>query len=283
MATLIGARPSNRSRDTYDRGNRTTTTRHEIIYAVQTSGDERDEAAKAAITFAIGDSWSDGTESMTESRCYDIDADEISEHIWDVTASFETTTPDTAGTGQPPELLTPEWSWTSETEEVVITKDVETGDLIQNSADQPLFITAPVPLAVLSISRYQTTFDQGEIYDNVAHCNQGVFWGRPERSVLCAGISDNPVDIDGRRLRQVNYTFKFRSDAAGLWVAELLDQGTRYDSDPPNNTWKIFEDNGVPTTGNLQADGNQKTAGEEFKIFRYIERANFNSLQLGPW
>ena len=286
MAYVIGAKPANESSESYSDSDKTVNRVYELTFYVKTSGNEREQAALAAVGVpAIGAYWASGSESDSGARCISRSAEEVSPHFWHVTCEFDTkASPESENPDTAPEDRTPEWSWSYETKEVALIKDaIAVPDkAILNAAKEPLFATTQKPIAVLTISRYQTSFDEQTIFDYVGKKNSAVFWGSAIHTAMMAGINDSPVEIDGRKLRRVEYVIKFDQDG---WEIELLNHGTRYDNDPPNEDWRAFEDKpGNATTGNLKLDGGKLAPGGNptFLTFDAQPEANLNDLDLGP-
>lgn len=186
----------------------------------------------------------------------------------------------------PPEFRTPKWAWSVELVEEPLIEDAQEADKgIVNSVGEPLFTTTLVPIPVLTISRYESSFDPQTILDYVGKVNAAEFWGAAAGKAWMAGINDREETVDGRRLRFVEYAIKFRTDNQG-WKAKLLDQGTYY-SDGVSFV-RFTDDYGNPTTGNL--DGTRSFEGEraafaETKFLEYnrYAEADFSALNLGPY
>lgn len=139
---------------------------------------------------------------------------------------------------------------------------------------------------MLTITRFATTFEDADIDDYVNHTNSAVFWGRAVKAGKMTSISDRGVDIDGRRMRQLQYQIKFGTLLpTGNWTVDLLDHGSKYFEVGAVSTLTDFQTKqGNPTTGNLNGLGFALAAGapEVYLNFNLMETANFNDLKIGP-
>tara|TARA_R100000808_G_C2153695_1_gene164195 strand:+ start:6244 stop:7197 length:954 start_codon:yes stop_codon:yes gene_type:complete len=192
-----------------------------------------------------------------------------------------------------PEDRTPTWRWTSETIEEVVEDDKETEEPIRNSAKEQIILTAPRPIAVLTIERYKETSDtpaQTEILNYQNTVNETPFWGFPERCCLLQEIEDSPVNINGTvyRLRRYVIKINLRTDKDGDligWQSYVLDQGTRYKESAADTTYVPFQDeHRNPTTGLLKDDGTALPAADdpEWLNFNRFPKTELNDLKLGP-
>lgn len=184
--------------------------------------------------------------------------------------------------------MEPTIRWTSERYEEEATHDaVEQDKPIATVPGEPILVTSPHSLAVLSYSRYEPwPFDYQKILQFVDSVNESSFGNAPPKCVYMDGIdADQEVfEIDGKKVpfAHVTYRFKFKmSDTQeNSWVAKILHQGTLYfpeDSQTP----KIWTDDDVNTgTVNLDADGHILPADQPpvFLEFNLFKVRNFNQL-----
>lgn len=199
-----------------------------------------------------------------------------------------------------------DWTWGAEKTEKVLQQDAIDKRPIVNGVGEPLIITAPIAIPVLTITRIQDNFQPSIIIDFLNHTNSSTFWGAPKGTALMADIRDEPVDIDGTMKRRVSYVIKFdlsldpeTGEYLG-WSVSLLNHGTKY-WNPTSATglglvddYSVFLDlNKNPTTGNLTSEGGNLAIpfhkklplGNDPEYLKYnrFPEANFNSLQLGPF
>ena len=181
----------------------------------------------------------------------------------------------------------PEWSWSFETRDKVLTADAQLGSkAIANSAGELLEpVTVQEALPVLTIKRYELRFDGQTILDYVNKVNSSSFWGAAAGKALMAGINASPKQLDGTRVWQVQYQIKFAIGADG-WKLKLLDQGSYYWSGAVNASDKLHfvDDQFNRVTGNLDGSGNESTSSTPtFVQFNQYDDTNFNDLNLGPY
>lgn len=237
--------------------------------------------------------------------CVGISAREDSTHanLWIARAEFDSSK-------EPPEEddpteWRPKWRWNYETQEELLEYDAIEGKdkPIVNTVEEPLLVLAPVVIAILTVERYQLTFDPDVIVDYANHVNTTPFWGAPKHCALMSGIQDDPETITIREhkfeVRKCQYNIKFKikkvqgSMQEGGWDLELLNHGTRHMTghagrfgDPAAPIYLQFTDEHKnPTTGNLGLDGKPLKWGQQpvyLKFNRHPE-ANLNQLQLGPF
>jgi len=188
------------------------------------------------------------------------------------------------------------WSWSSETAEEVLERDIIEGTSVTNSVGEPIIITAPVTIPVLTVERIQPTFDPDTILNFVNRVNSVPFYGAPAKTALMASITDRPENQDGVTARRVTYVVKFNlvfdQDLGEFrgWRARPLNEGTRYSETAINPTTFDPEDlmpfliDDIPTTGNLNLDGTKNTGTTYVHLtFNRHLQANFNVLNLGPF
>lgn len=204
--------------------------------------------------------------------------------------------------GISPEFWLPDWEWGAEQVDMVIEVDQETGEPIVNAANEPIILTGPWVIPILTITRYERVFDPDTILTFCNTTNSTPFWGAPTNCALMADIHDRGAtanDATGNpiRLRQVTYTIKFNftrnADRELIgWKAQPLNHGTRFIVNTvtsPEKTTYIYEQftdkHGNPTTGNLAADGTALGEDEPpvYLDFHRYPKTNFNNLNLGPF
>lgn len=206
--------------------------------------------------------------------------------IWEVAYDFDTNVnPDD---DEDPENKPPIIRWSGETEEEILEEDPITGAAIQTEAEEPILLTAPVVTPVLEIKRYEAfPFDPNTILDFSHRTNSVAFWGAPTGSALMLPMSVDQETIDGTVYAVVTYRIKFKIKP-GIdepWKARVLHHGFKYRQGagkPP----VIYQDrHGNPATVNLTAGGLLLGSGNppEYLEFNRFEKANFNTLSLGPF
>lgn len=207
--------------------------------------------------------------------------------LWEVDVSFSTDV-DPEDEEDDPTLKPPEVRWHGETEEEVLEEDPITGEAIQTDAEEPILITTPIVLPVLEIKRYESyPFDPNTMLAYSHHTNSTAFWGAPTGSALFL-----PPEVDEETIDEIKYAvvtyrikFKIKPGVAEPWKARVLHHGFKYrpnPGDPP----KIYQDRtGNPATINLAPGGTKLPDGDppNYKEFNRFAKANFNTLNLGPF
>lgn len=184
------------------------------------------------------------------------------------------------------------WSWSAESIEEVITHDQITREPVVTTAGEPLIITTPIAIPILTVSRIQANFDPGTILNYLNKVNESPFWGAPVKCCLMADIKDDPEEINGITVRRVTYQIKFNlkidadSGQQKGWVAQPLNHGTYYLENPNSGPIKIFVDKHKnPRSGNLNEDGTFRDVNLPpiFLEFNKHKMIDFNNLSLGPF
>jgi len=184
------------------------------------------------------------------------------------------------------------WFWGSETIEEVLERDPLTGESITNSVGEPIIITGPVTIPVLTIERLQDPITGLTILAYVNRTNSHPFWNAPIGTALMSSIDESPEVSDGVRRARVRYVIKFNltwDESAGEykgWKSRPLNEGLKYLLNKDDNISDAlpFLAEETPVSGNLNLDGTQNYT----KNFVHLEFnrhliANFNTLNLGPY
>lgn len=207
-------------------------------------------------------------------------------HFLDIVADDQVTDQEKQDKNKPPDQRRPEWSWDFETEEIVMTKDVDDEPVVNSVAD-PIEVTTPVIIPVLTIDRQQQTFDPDTILAYVNHVNDAAFWGAPAGSVLCAGIRDRKGEtFNNVEHRAVSYVFKFRvPDIANViegWKLLLIDHGPNAINSDTGEKEAFKDANGSKITTNIDASGLPLDPGDPPHILRFnqFKEADFSILNL---
>lgn len=187
---------------------------------------------------------------------------------------------------QPPESRRPKWSWDFETDEYLVTED-QNNKKIVNAVGENIELTDPYAIPVLTIERYERTFDEDTITEYVDAVNSSAFWGWDSGEAYMAGIrdtEDSKVIWGGVKYRKVTYTIKFKW---GGWQVHLLNKGSFYldDNDPSIKIAFRDRSGAILPEGNLKVDGTQLPQGQPpiFLTFDVKREKNFNTLNLGPY
>ena len=126
------------------------------------------------------------------------------------------------------------YHWDTEHIEKLIEVDPVTGSPITNSVGEPLKLTAPRSIPVLTVDKVVSSPVQNLILNYVDRVNSTPFWGFPPYTVLLSGIRDQPINIRGFPRRKVTYMFKIDLTRAADnvtilgWRVELLNHATKY-------------------------------------------------------
>lgn len=210
---------------------------------------------------------------------------------WQLAAKYTPLTPeDQENQNTPPDLRTPEWSWTFESWEHIVRKDVD-GLAIVNAVGEPIELTAQQAFPILTVERNQLTFDPDTILEYANHVNSTEFYGADPKTVLMRGIEDRK---DTQRIwqniyyRRVRYTtvfaLPFIPDVLEGWTDLVLNRGTFYiDNDARKVHFRT--DDGAQITGNLDLAGQKLDEGLPPIVLKFNTKkeANFNTLNLGPF
>jgi hypothetical protein len=317
MSYIIGEKYSSISGDeSYDIVKRLITRTYTIIYFIQCSATEGSSTIYDTPGLPqIGDQPIVNGVVQRSARCIKRALSELdtSNNIWSVECSFDSNY-------SPDDDTYPIWSWSFETQDVVIQYTPNYNLPICNTVAQPLVVTSPQPLPILTIERYEYNFDPTIILSYVSRVNSMPFWGAPPWSVLCTGINDEQALMNGVKLRKVQYVFKFKIDEWG-WRLLLLNEGSKshllYTPHTPGQRDQsdvvraaalhtVKDEVGNPTTCILDFDGYPLGAGPTsgavepdfvpvtsqmiptiynggYLIFDQFPMVNFNTLSLGPW
>lgn len=225
---------------------------------------------------------------------------EVSRLIWRVPLLYTTqfSDDDADDAVKKPDLRRQKKRWTFETMQVPFTQDAVVAAVpVANSADEPIedYVDSVIP--VLTVERFQATFDPDTILDYANHTNANTFFGAPAKSVLCAGIEadDDGTESAGNEVwegllyQRVRYVFKFKipitEDNKG-WVSRYVDAGTRYLSGGEYLPYMSDFDATIGSTqrilGNLDGAGGKLTVGDPLHIleFEKYARADFDLLNI---
>jgi len=242
------------------------------------------------LPFAVGESFDTGnTDIPTILTEISLDRDVQVRRRWIADLSFEELAiSETPESGSPPDSLIPEWSWSAETIDKDWFIDAD-GNQIATSAGEQIALAMPLAIPVLTIERYEASFDPSVIIDYMNHRNSSPFWGADEDQVICAAIEDRKdthVVFGGQFYRKVRYVFKFAvpfiEEVLEGWTDVLIDRGTFYKDSNGNKLH--FKVGAGETTGNLDGHGGKATDGQYFvqRVNRFPP-ADFNDLYLGPF
>lgn len=187
---------------------------------------------------------------------------------------------------QPPESRRPKWSWDFETDEYLVMED-QNNKKIVNAVGEHIELTDPFAIPVLTVERYERSFDEDTIVEYVDSVSSSDFWGWDAGEAYMAGIrdvEDSKVVWGQVKYRKVTYTIKFKY---GGWQVRLLNRGSFYlDDDDPQIKHAFRDTSGaILPQGNLKADGTQLPFGQPPVILTFdVKREkNFNTLNLGPF
>ncbi|MDO4629222.1 MAG: hypothetical protein Q4C70_08580 [Planctomycetia bacterium] len=183
--------------------------------------------------------------------------------LWDITVELaEDEKPEN------PEEWPPEVSWDSEVEEVHCGADVVDGRKVENTAGEPLVLTRPQTVTVLSISRYYKDFPPSWIFLYTNTVSVSEFWGAPAQSARMEKISIAYEGIEvpqclafptggKHRFAKVSYTIKVRDTltSATPWKASLLNFGSRCRPANGKPAQRALDVQGHPIEVKLDANG----------------------------
>lgn len=167
--------------------------------------------------------------------------------LWEVVCEYSTSAPAVIGSqsapsppGMPgqgggppgmsqPELRLPKFSWTHFEQSLPLYVDLD-GDPVVNSAGDPVeYPQVPYAFAVLTVERYQVSFDQ-ELYAQFAYAiNRDPFLFATSHQVRCAPITGETEQIGNTLYWRVRFQFQFWPEELepGYWCAHVQDVGLR--------------------------------------------------------
>lgn len=129
-------------------------------------------------------------------------------------------------------------SWSSQSTEHIVERDIKTEKPIRNSAACPFDpgVTVPRAEGVLTCSRNELYFDFGRAIKYVDSVNSDVFYGAQPGFCRCVGVTaQEQVYQDEAGLRtmysSVQYQFAFKNPDFTSWQARILDAGFMKKSD----------------------------------------------------
>ncbi len=215
----------------------------------------------------------------------------VAASLWKVECEFDSEVK--AEDDQPPESKPPVVGWRGLTEEELLEDDAITGEPIQTTAEEPIFLKGPTTIPVLDITRYeQYPFDPDVMLRFANRTNSAPFWGAPVGTVWM-----EPMDVGEETIEQVKYNkvryslkFKIRYNAGGgmipnTWLARPLNHGFKYRESANKAPVIYFDKHGHPATVNLAADGTRLPAeSPPIRLaFNRTTQIDFNILSLGPF
>lgn len=214
-------------------------------------------------------------------------------YVLDVTADNQGSAPTN---DIPPDQRRATWGWDLETVGMILSRDVDTGELIANKVGESYEYQYDCCIPILTIERWEIEFDPDTIINLVNHRNESTFWGAPAGSAICVGVrdrEDTAQTLEGQPYRKVTYTFKFRvpdiDDDLGFpivsgWKAILPNIGTFYyeDSTASPLVKRHFSASGAHVKGDLTQDGEKKgdAADRVYLNFNVYPKAEFNDYGL---
>lgn len=286
-ATLLGITFQCSATETYNQDKYRIDAEHTAIYKIQC--DDITDREDVVIT-ADGCPYV-GMDSaiIPGAKCTERNITEVGAGVWDVEARFSYNYIKEPEEGDPWDA-TPTWNWSTETSEEPLLEDAQTGNAIVNSAKQSFRSPPahPIAIPVLTIERYELTFNGQTILDYTNHVNSATFWGATAGKVLCAGISAQQETLGDNKVWKVTYVFKFKCDTYG-WKLRLMDEGSYYwEGDVGDSEKKpIKDDNMNNLVGLLDGHGHKLDMTTEytpvFLTYNRYDNVNFNLLNLGPW
>jgi len=241
-------------------------------------------------------------------------------YLWEVVCDFSSDLSqkqaDQLSSGDDPTSIEPTISWSTETIQVQRSYDIF-GNPIQTEAGDPIEITTPLPIPVLTVRKYEDTpFDPNIMLDYVGAVNLGAFYGAPDGCAMISSITADPEVIEEIEYQLVTYVVKFRIEkefvnesgvtpngitwvnlvqgapgpdlAQETWQAYLLHHGIRYNS--LTGSTKVFVDDssGTPATTNLNERGEllgieDPDEAKVYLLFATHPYRDFGPLDLGPF
>jgi hypothetical protein len=298
MSAVVGIKLGKGSVDTWSDSEFRINTQHTEIYTVimttglGLSGTFNETAEENLVANVVGVPRI-GTESaiLPGAFCIQRDINEVGPATWEVTALFDNTVKraDASNVDNNPWDLEPEWGWSSENMEVPLTFDIEDPTrAIQNSAGESLPpISTVITIPVLTIRRAELDFDDSIIDEYTNKRNSTGFWGRAKDTALMASIRATQAKRTTQKYWDVEYVIKFCNLPEG-WNVKLLDEGTYYWVGGVNTGIKqpFGDDAFQQIVGNLNGFGGKNTTSVPAFVdppFRRYDKADFNTLNLGPW
>ena len=267
------------------------------IYLVQSDDDTNAQQSVAATPGLpqVGNFWQQGTEINLAARCVNRRVRQITHKIWEVACQFSTSDSSSEDDGTvPPEQRQTVVSWSSETFEEVLEKDVK-GIPLVNGVGEPLIQPKEVVIPVGRLERWELNWDHTKIKQYSNKVNDAAWWIYGPREVLMAGIEATREYIEDVEYYRVSYVIKIKETAPAIvappvpervgWDLQLINQGTKYKIVVVNEETKPFvTGTGLRTTGFLKADGTRVDQGAgdpiEYLNFQQYEAVDFDALNL---
>lgn len=196
----------------------------------------------------------------------------------------------------------PSIDWDFELDEGILQYDAVTGELVANTAGQPIKVTRPVTIQVLNLTRYEVwPFDPSVSFEYGNTVCDREFWGFPTGVALMMPLISKEEVVSGRMWQKTTYKIKFRLEELTIivyypggsttitttrensWMARPLNEGTRY-IDLSDNYIDNMDSHGNPTECNLDLDGHKQPPEDEpyYLEFNRFRKTNFNLLNLEP-
>lgn len=298
MSMVVGINFGRNGRDSWNDDQLRIDTEHTIVYkVVMTTGAGLSgslwEGATEYNVAQVSGVPSIGSLSALVAGAYCIDRqfNEVGPSVWEVECQFSNVAKKAseAQASNQPWDLEPTWKWTSENIEVPLTFDADDPTkAIANSAGESIAgSTTVIALPVLTIRRFELGFSDSTIRNYTNRRNESTFWGYAAGKALCSSITADQEKRDNTKYWSVEYVFKFNVTDYG-WDLLLLDEGTYYWSGgSPGSGVKVpFGDSAFQQViGNLDGSGgkNNTTTPAFVGPYRRYKKAEFNSLNLGPW
>ena len=286
MAKVLGVQYGVTSSEEFDTEKFRVDSSHDAIYIVQMDSDtaNQDEVAEVSGVPFIGmpSPWLSGA------YCVSREISEQTSKIWHVAATFKNNL-ENQPENDPPNFITPSWSWGFEVVEEPLLEDaIEDDKPIENSAGERFpTVTAPVAVPVLTIKRNEFDFSGERILTYLNHVNSDEFWGADPYQAFMAGVTASQTTVNEQKMWEVQYIIKFKMDEYG-WRLRLLDHG-HYSKGAPDidgvYAKQPFGDTAQQQLlGNLDGEGGPNLGDKPvFLQFNKYEKIDFNDLNLGPW
>lgn len=263
-------------------GKRITETHTDRFKIQVDSESENGKTILAQLPYQIG-VYLAGTDARINSIKFERDPD--ARLLWYMNLGFTTEFDDEADEDKdkPPDQRRPEWSWDFETLPRAMTVDVD-GEHIASSAGDPIEHEGLIVIPVLTIERFQQTFDPDTIITYFNHTNESAFWGAPQGTALMAGIRDRKDSQEvyqGVAYRRVTYVVKFAlpkiDDVLEGWKLLLVDHGWHK---LDGGTKKPILEGGARVSRNLDGSGGVLATGADPHILKFnvTQEADFDAL-----
>lgn len=204
-----------------------------------------------------------------------------STNLWEVVAHYEKI----HAQDEDPTTWDPEISWSTETYEEVLKKDMK-GKAVKTKCGEPILLTVNRVCPVATITKYQPESYQIPA-SSVGCVNSGAFMGWPAKSALLksVGVTYEKINVKGedRRFAKLTATVVFKNDGtSNPWKEKVLHQGRKCKNRTTGKIEVWQDKQGNTGLVNLDSSGYalDNNEDEQYLEFDVYDDVSFSSLGL---